>query len=237
MTTQAKLYLIPTPLGDKGSYVLPAYLIDVIHSLDVFIVEKVKTARRFIKSTNPPKAIDQLTFYELNKQTREQEWQHFLKATELGKNIGLLSEAGCPAVADPGARIVALAHQKELEVVPLVGPSSVLLALMASGMSGQSFCFHGYLPRKNSNLVKYLKRLEKLSAQLQQTQIFIETPYRNKKLLEQTLKTLSPATRLCIAVDLSLDTQWIKTKSIQQWKQTKLPDLHKRPAVFLLYVE
>lgn len=146
--------------------------------------------------------------------------------------MGLLSEAGCPGVADPGAAVVQLAHQKSIEVVPLVGPSSLLLALMASGMNGQSFCFHGYLSAKKPELERDLKRLEQLSAKLKQTQLFIETPYRNGSMVEMTLKTLAPQTVFCIAVDLTLETQWIHTQTIQQWRKSAIPDLHKRPAVF-----
>lgn len=236
MNTKPKLYLIPTPLGESDTNFLPQYVIDIIHSLDIFIAEKAKTARRFIKSTHPPKAINELTFFELNKQTSEPEWRHFLEPIQKSKSIGLLSEAGCPGVADPGAVIVEMAHQKDIEVVPLVGPSSILLALMASGMNGQSFSFQGYLSRKTPNLIKDLKRLEKLALRQKQTQIFIETPYRNQKLMEQMLKTLNPSIRICIAMDLSLPTQFIKTKTVRQWQQSSMPDLHKRPAVFLVYV-
>ena len=193
--------------------------------LDFFIAEKAKTARHFIKDTQPKKPFDQLTFYELNKRTEEHEWRSFLNDAENGKDIGLLSEAGCPGVADPGAQIVGLAHQKSIEVVPLVGPSSILLALMASGMNGQSFSFHGYLSPKKPDLGRDLKRLENLSSKFRQAQIFIETPYRNQSLIEETLKVLNPNTRFCIAVDITLASQFIKTLKIKDWRKFKMPDI------------
>lgn len=234
MSKKGKLYLIPTPLGEDGDHVLPQYVKDIIHQLDLFIAEKAKTARRYIKSTGHPKAISELVFLELNKRIEPSEWGQYLKAAENGQDIGLLSEAGCPGVADPGAEIARLAHQKELEVVPLVGPSSILLALMGSGMNGQSFSFHGYLSPKRELIGKDLKKLEQAAQRNKQTQIIIETPYRNNQLVEQAFKTLSTQTRFCIAMDLTLPNQYIVTKTIGQWKQAKLPDLHKRPAVFLI---
>jgi 16S rRNA (cytidine1402-2'-O)-methyltransferase len=231
---KGKLYLIPTPLGENAVHTIPPYVIDILHSLDLFIAEKAKTARHFIKSTHPRKAFDQLTFYELNKRTEDREWQNFLNDAEKGNDIGLLSEAGCPGVADPGAQIVELAHNKGIEVIPLVGPSSILLALMASGMNGQSFSFHGYLSPKKPELAKDLKRLENLSSRNHQAQIFIETPYRNNSLIEEALKVLNPNTNFCIAVDLTLDNQFIKNLKIKDWQKTKIPDFHKKPAIFLL---
>ncbi len=234
MSQKGKLFLIPSPLGENGSHTLPESVKEVLHSLDIFIVEKIKTARRYIKSTKHPKAISELLFLELNKRTEAKEWGRYLEAAENGKNIGLLSEAGCPGVADPGAKIVKLAHGTGIKVIPLVGPSSILLALMASGMNGQSFTFHGYLSPKRELLAKDLKRLEQAAQRLKQTQIFIETPYRNRQVLEQALKTLSPQTRFCIAMNLTLPNEYVLTKSIGEWRQTKLPELHKRPAVFLV---
>lgn len=234
MAAKGKLYLIPTPLGENAGHTIPAYVVEVLHSLDVFIAERAKTARHFIKTTNPIKAFSELTFYELNKRTTPQERNQFLDLAEAGKDIGLLSEAGCPGVADPGAKIVEMAHRKGIEVVPLVGPSSILLALMGSGMNGQGFSFHGYLSPKRPQLSKDLKRLESLSAKQRQAQIFIETPYRNNGLVEEALKSLAPQTRFCIAVDLTTPDEYVLTKSIQDWRKTKLPDLHKRPAIFLL---
>lgn len=231
---KGKLFLIPTPLGEGMLQSIPAEVISIIHHTTIFIAEKAKTIRHFIKSTQPPYTISELTVFELNKRTEKREWETYLDIAIQGKNIGLMSEAGCPGVADPGAVIVALAHQKGIEVVPLVGPSSILLALMASGMNGQCFCFNGYLSPKRPQLAKDLKKLEQQSARLQQAQIFIETPYRNNALFEQALLSLSPTSRFCVAVDLTLPTQSIKTMKIQDWKKEKAPDLHKRPCIFLL---
>ena len=234
MNKKGKLYLIPTPLGENGDHAMPSYTLEIIRQLDIFIVEKAKTARRFIKSTNHPKTISELIFLELNKRIEQGEWSQYLTEAEKGKNIGLFSEAGCPGVADPGAEMVNLAHQKGIEVIPLVGPSSILLALMASGMNGQSFTFNGYLSPKRELVSKDLKRLEQTANKFKQTQIFIETPYRNIQLVEQALKILSPRTKFCIAMDLTLPNQYVVTKNIKEWKQEKLPDLHKRPIVFLI---
>ncbi len=234
MSKKGKLYLIPTPLGENGHHVLPQYVKDIIHQLEIFIVEKAKTARRYIKTTAHPKAISELTFSELNKRIEYREWSQYLKAAEAGNDIGLLSEAGCPGVADPGAEIVKLAHEKGIEVIPLVGPSSILLALMGSGMNGQSFAFHGYLSPKKELVGKDLKKLEQAAQKGKQTQLFIETPYRNNQLVEQAFKVLAPQTRFCIAMDLTLPNEYIVTKTILAWRKSKLPALHKRPAVFLL---
>lgn len=234
MQTKGKLYLIPTPLGENALESIPAYVIDILHSLDIFIAERAKTARQFIKTTNPVKPFSDLTFHELNKRTDPAERNHFLDAAEKGQHIGLLSEAGCPGVADPGAVIVKMAHYRGIEIVPLVGPSSILLALMASGMNGQNFAFQGYLSPKKPDLARGLKRLEQLSAKQKQTQIFIETPYRNMGLIEQALQTLQDNTRFCIAADLTLPTQYVVAKSVKDWKKTKLPNFHKRPALFLI---
>lgn len=234
MSKKGKLYLIPTPLGEEGEHVVPTYAINILHQLDIFIAERAKTARRFIKSTQPKRPISELQFQELNKYTTPEERQTYLDEAEKGRDIGLLSEAGCPGVADPGAVIVRMAHQKGIEVIPLVGPSSILLALMASGMNGQNFSFQGYLPPKTPALIKELKRLEQLALKWDQTQLFIETPYRNNNLVEQALKVLSPQTRFGIAADLTLPTQFILTHNIQTWRKIKAPNLHKRPAIFLI---
>lgn len=231
---KGKLYLFPTPLSENAIHTLPTYVIEKLHQIDVFIAERAKTARHFIKATQPPRPIQALTVHELGKYTTEVEWRQYLDAALEGKDIGLLSEAGCPGVADPGAEIVRLAYEKGLEVVPFVGPSSILLALMASGMNGQEFCFKGYLSPKKPQLAKDLKTLEQLSQRFHQTQIFIETPYRNQALVETALKSLSPSTRFCVACDLTAPTEWVKTLTIAEWQKTKLPDLHKRPAIFLL---
>ena len=210
-------------------------VIDRIHQLDVFIVERAKTARHYIKSTNPPRAIAELEVYEMDKHQPGKDSALFKEALAHGRDIGLLSEAGCPGVADPGARFVQLAHQMGMEVIPLVGPSSILLALMASGMNGQHFCFQGYLSPKKNELAKELKRIEQLSSKFRQTQIFIETPYRNQNLIEQALKALSPKTRFCIAADITLPNQYILTKRIEEWRKISIPNLHKKPAIFLLH--
>jgi 16S rRNA (cytidine1402-2'-O)-methyltransferase len=231
---KGKLYLIPTPLGENAVHTIPLYVIEKIHKLDFFIAERAKTARAFIKTTEPKKAFADLTFFELNKRTTPEEIATFLKPAEIGNDMGLLSEAGCPGVADPGAEIVKMAHEKGIEVIPFVGPSSILLALMSSGMNGQGFSFQGYLSAKKPELSKDLNRLEQLSRKYRQTQIFIETPYRNMGMLEEAFKTLSAETRLCVAVYLSLETEFILTKKIKDWKKLKLPNFHKRPAIFLI---
>ncbi len=235
MTAKGKLYLIPSPLGEGGLHTIPQYTIDVIHQTRHYIAERAKTARRFIKSTLPPYAMNELEVAELNKHTRPEELPALLKAAAQGFDIGLLSEAGCPAVADPGADVVALAHRQGIEVVPLVGPSSILLALMASGMNGQSFCFHGYLPAKKPELARELRRLEQQARRHRQTQLFIETPYRNTAVVDLALQHLSADTYFGIAADLTLPEQYIHSRRIGEWKKEALPDLHKRPAIFMIF--
>jgi len=230
-----KLYLIPTPLGNEQIETMPQAVIDWIHELDVFIVERAKTARHFIKRTKPSKPISALHVFELDKHDPTQDRVIFKEAFELGKDVGFLSEAGCPGVADPGSSIVQMAHLKGIPVVPLVGPSSIVLALMASGMNGQNFAFQGYLTPKKEELPKALKRLEQLSTRHNQTQIFIETPYRNQNLVKQVLTHLTPGTRFCIAADLTLPSEYIRTLRIKDWKNQDIPDLHKRPAIFLIH--
>ena len=233
MHKKGKLYLIPTPLGDNGDHVLPQYVKDIIHQLDLFIVEKAKTARRYIKTTNPPKAISELTFSELNKRIDYSEWSQYLRPAENGSDIGLLSEAGCPGVADPGAEIVKLAHEKGIEVVALVGPSSILLALMASGMNGQSFAFHGYLSPKKEIVGKDLKKLEQAAHKGKQTQLFIETPYRNETIFQDFLKHCPLELKLCVAYDITGPEEKIITNSIEDWKNRKF-QFDKTPCVFVL---
>jgi 16S rRNA (cytidine1402-2'-O)-methyltransferase len=216
------------------SNVLPSYNKEVILPIRHFIVENVRTARRFLKQAVPEISIDDLTFYTLNKHTSKEELSGFLKPIEAGFPVGIISEAGCPAIADPGADIVAIAQQKNIRVIPLVGPSSILLALMASGFNGQSFAFLGYLPIDQDQRVKTLKLLEQRIYAEDQTQLFIETPYRNGKMLEDILKTCKPATKLCIAADITLESEFIKTKSITEWKK-QIPELSKRPCIFALY--
>jgi 16S rRNA (cytidine1402-2'-O)-methyltransferase len=230
-----KLYLIPTPLADNTSNsVLPSQVPDAVKELDVFFAEELRTARRFISGLRVGKVIESLTFYELHKKTPEADTLAQLKALlKEGKDAGVLSEAGCPGVADPGAVAVKLAHQLGIEVVPLVGPSSLLLALMASGMSGQSFVFHGYLPIDRPLRVKAIKSLEKEALSRHQTQLFIETPYRNNQVFEDILIHCQPTTRLCVACQLTASDGFVKTYTIKDWK-TKTVDLHKKPTVFLI---
>lgn len=236
-TAAGKLYLLPTPLGDDAMHTIPPYVVDIMHDLDVFIVEKAKTARRFLKAVEFPTPFDDCEFFELNKRTDARDIPSFLDPIAEGKSIGLLSEAGVPAVADPGSLIVRMAHQRQIEVVPLVGPSSLLLALMASGMNGQRFTFLGYLSPKRNELGRDLRQLEQHANRRKETQLFIETPYRNMAMLEVAMQVLSPKTYLTVAIDLTLPTQQIISHTIRDWKKRRLPDLHKRPAVFLLYTD
>ncbi|MBV5312800.1 MAG: SAM-dependent methyltransferase [Prolixibacteraceae bacterium] len=230
----AKLYLIPTTLGDTTiERVLPPDLTELISSVTVFIVENIRTARRFLKKVNPAIVIDDLTFFELNQHTDKKDISRFLEPIQNGLDIGVISEAGCPAVADPGADVVKIAHIRNIQVVPLVGPSSILMALMASGMSGQNFAFNGYLPIKNPEKAQQIKMLEKRMQTEGQTQIFIEAPYRNAQLLGDLLQNCDPQTMLCIAVDITLDTEFIRSKPVSFWK-TNLPDIQKRPAIFMI---
>jgi 16S rRNA (cytidine1402-2'-O)-methyltransferase len=230
-----KLYLIPTTMGDcEPMDVLPQTVKRCLDFIDDYIVENEKTARKFIKSVQPEKVQSSLILNALNKHTEISEHYKMIQPCLEGKNIGLMSEAGCPGIADPGAAIVKIAHEKGIQVVPLVGPSSILLAMMASGMNGQSFTFNGYLPIDKSEKKSALKNLEKLSHDKNQSQIFIETPYRNNKLLEDLIQTLQPNTHLCIATDITLPTEYIKTLLVNDWKKTKV-DLHNRPTIFIIH--
>ncbi|HEV7348137.1 SAM-dependent methyltransferase [Telluribacter sp.] len=228
------LYLIPTVLAeDTAPQVLSPQILEVVGQLDHFLVENVRTARRFISSLRLGKVIDELQFFELNKDTPEFQTYEHLRQLPAGTRVGILSEAGCPGVADPGAVAVGLAHQLGYKVVPLVGPSSILLALMASGMSGQSFAFHGYLPIDKVQRRKAIQQLEREASQRHQTQLFMETPFRNNQLLEAILEACLPDTRLCIACNLTAPDELVRTLPIRAWKQQK-PDLHKKPTIFLL---
>jgi 16S rRNA (cytidine1402-2'-O)-methyltransferase len=230
-----KLYLIPTTLGDNEPLeVLPLSVKKVVEQLQYFIVENEKTARRFIKRISPKKQQSSLHILVLDKYTDVFDSKHYLDICFKGIDVGLLSEAGVPAIADPGATMVKLAHQLQLRVIPLVGPSSILLAMMASGMNGQNFAFNGYLPIDKVERKIAVKKLEKRSKELNQSQLFIETPYRNSKMFTSLLQTLTPSTQLCVAVDISLSTEFIKTMSVQEWKN-KQPDLHKRPCIFIIH--
>ena len=229
------LYLIPTSLGECSfDKILPAQNTQIVTDLKHFVVEDVRTARRFLKKANPSIEINDLTFYVLNQHTTPEELSSFLSPMFAGHDLGVLSEAGCPAIADPGADVVAMAQKNNFTVVPLVGPSSILLSLMASGFNGQSFAFVGYLPIQPADRAKMLRKLENRAYTENQSQIFIETPYRNMKMLEEILQVCQPNTRLCIAVDITLETEFIKTKTVKEWK-TQLPDLSKRPCIFLIY--
>lgn len=235
MPLLGKLYLIPTKLGEMNpDDVLPQTIKRAIDFIDYYIVENEKTARKSIKIVHADKKQSELKLFLLNKHTDSKEHLHFIKPLLEGHNVGLMSEAGCPGVADPGAVIVKIAHEKGIQVVPLVGPSSILLALMASGMNGQSFTFNGYLPIDKSEKKQAIKSLEKLSFDKNQSQLFIETPYRNNKLLEDILQTLQPNTLVCIACDITLPTEYIKTMSVSLWKKQKV-DLHNRPCIFIIH--
>ncbi len=236
MAQLGKLYLIPTTLGETENPfdVLPQTIKRSIELLDYYIVENEKTARKFIKSICPEKVQAALHLSALNKHTPDSEYKKMIQDCVEGKNVGLMSEAGCPGVADPGAVIVKLAHEKGIKVVPLVGPSSILLAMMASGMNGQNFAFNGYIPIDASEKKEAIKNLEKLSISKNQSQIFIETPYRNNKMLEDILNSLHPETYLCVASDITLPTEYIKTMRVVNWKKTKI-DLHNRPTIFIIH--
>jgi len=231
-----KLYLIPVTLSEDSfwSEVLPESIARVIEMIDYYIVENEKTARKFIKKIYPIKKQSQLKISILNKHTNTTEFSDMLEPCLNGINIGLMSEAGCPSIADPGANITILAHQKEIQIVPLVGPSSILLAMMSSGLNGQNFAFNGYLPIEKSEKKKMLRFFEKLSSDRNQSQIFIETPYRNNRLFEDLLQALQNDTLLCVAVDITSKTESIKTKNIAEWKKTKI-DLHNRPTIFIIH--
>lgn len=229
-----KLYLIPTTLGENTAHTIAPYVADIILSLDTFIVEHAKTARHQLKQIAPQIVLPNLTMYELNQHDQHTASEVFIAHLKSGKDIGLLSDAGCPGIADPGATIVALAHKHKVAVVPLVGPSSIVLALMASGMNGQGFTFHGYLGAKTPDLIKDLKKLELLSQKNKQTQLFIETPYRNKNVFDLAIQQLNPQTKLGIAMDLTTENQYIYVTTIAEWRRTTPPELHKRPAVFML---
>lgn len=231
----AALYLIPVLLGDTAlERVLPAYNQEVVRGIRHFIVEDVRSARRFLKKVDKDFDIDGSQFYPLNKHTSPEEISGYLKPLEEGHSMGVISEAGCPAVADPGADVVALAQRKHLKVIPLVGPSSIILSVMGAGFNGQSFAFNGYLPIEAADRAKRLKLLEQRAYTEQQTQIFIETPYRNNRLVEDILSTCRPQTRLCIAANITCDEEYIMTRTLKEWRG-HVPDLTKQPCIFLIY--
>ncbi|NLZ72221.1 MAG: SAM-dependent methyltransferase [Bacteroidales bacterium] len=229
------LYLIPVTLGNTLiDRVLPEYNKSIILQIKHFIVEDVRTARRFLKKLERSIEIDDLTFYVLNKRTPKDKLYDFLAPLQSGEPIGLMSEAGCPAVADPGSDVVAIAHEKKLKVVPLVGPSSILLSVMASGFNGQSFSFHGYLPIKGEQRIQKIKELERRVYADDETQLFIETPYRNQQMVDDLLKNCKEQTKLCIAANITCTDESILTKTIQEWRKNP-PQLAKIPCIFLLY--
>ena len=236
MTEKGILYLIPTTLGDTAETadVIPVKINEIINTIDEYIVENEKSARHYLKKIGIKKSLQEIILHPLNQHTEAKDLSTYLNSIALGKNIGIISEAGCPGVADPGAEVVKQAHYRNIKVVPLVGPSSILLALMASGFNGQSFTFNGYLPKERPDRIKKIKELEKLAQQKDQTQLFIETPYRNMHLLDDILASCESRTMLCIACDITLPTEFIKTKSISEWKK-QLPDINKRPTIFLIY--
>jgi 16S rRNA (cytidine1402-2'-O)-methyltransferase len=232
---QAALYLIPVTLGDTPiERVLPDFNREIIAGISHFVVENIRSARRFLRRSNPDIVIDDLTFYTLDEHTRIEEISAFLAPLRQGLPVGVISEAGCPAIADPGADLVAIAQREGLPVVPLVGPSSILMSLMASGFNGQSFAFNGYLPVEPNERTRRIKQLEQRAYSEDQTQIFIETPYRNHKLIEELVRTCCPTTRLCVACDISCEGEEIHTRTMAQWKKAQY-DIQKRPAIFLIY--
>ncbi|MCK6650732.1 MAG: SAM-dependent methyltransferase [Bacteroidia bacterium] len=233
---KGKLYLIPTTLGDTAETtdVIPLKVNELINKIDEYIVENEKSARHYLKKIGIKKPLQEIILHPLNQHTQAHEISTYLNSINQGKDIGVISEAGCPGVADPGADVVKLAHEKDIDVIPLVGPSSILLSLMASGFNGQNFAFNGYLPKERAERIKKIKDLEMLVYKRKQTQMFIETPYRNMHLLEDILNSCENKTKLCIACDITLPTEFIKTKSVFDWKK-QLPDINKRPTIFLIY--
>ena len=229
------LYLIPATLGDTATdRIIPEHVKSVVRMLDFLIVENTRTARRYIRKLVPEKQIDTIRFYELNKHSAKPDLPGLIKPLDEGKDMGLICEAGVPVIADPGEDIVYLAHQKQIRVMPLVGPSSIVLALMGSGLNGENFAFNGYLPIQSTQRIKKIKSLEQKSYREKQTQIFMETPYRNNQILKDLLESCSDKTLLCVASNLTLEKEHIETKSIQAWKKEPLPPLHKQPAIFLI---
>ncbi|MDR0604862.1 MAG: SAM-dependent methyltransferase [Bacteroidales bacterium] len=236
---KGKLYLLPTPIGDNDIFAsIPVYNKTIIDTIRVFVVEEIRTARRFLRKLNPDFPIDDCRFYILNEHTLSSiDLSSILRLAIEGESIGVLSEAGLPCVADPGSDLVLLAQQKDITVVPLVGPSSITMTLMASGLCGQQFAFHGYLPANKSELIDKVHKLEQSSRLQRQTQLFIETPYRNNQVFDALLTVCKANTLLCIACNINQNEEYIKTKTIMQWKQCPQPQLHKKPTVFALLAE
>lgn len=235
MELENAIYMIPVPISDEAwQRSLPVWNVDVIKSIKHFIVENVRTSRRFLKRVDHAIDISSLTFNELNQHTEENEISSYLSPLRNGEAIGIMSEAGCPGVADPGAKVVRIAQEEGYKVIPLVGPSSILLSLMASGLNGQKFSFHGYLPVENSERGKAIKNLENQSRRDDMTQIFIETPYRNQKMMDSLLQNLANDTLLCVAADVTSPQEKILTRSVKEWKNIKM-ELEKVPTIFLFY--
>ena len=233
--TQTALYLIPVTLGDTPhENVLPSYNAQVVSGIRHFVVEEIRTARRFLRRMDREFPIDECTFFEMGKHADSSRFAEYLAPISKGHSVGVISEAGCPAVADPGADVVSIAQKRNVRVVPLVGPSSMILAVMASGLGGQSFAFNGYLPVQDGDRAKRLKQLESRAWAEGQTQLFIETPYRNRKMFDTMCATLRPDTRMCIAAGITTEDEWIRTQAIRDWKRTGMPDLGKVPAIFLI---
>ena len=228
------IYMVPMNLGDvENSVFLPPYVLEIIRGLRYYVAENAKTARHYFISLGMRELLPQITIYEMDKHNKGFDYSVYFDVVRDGNDLGVISEAGCPGVADPGANVALSAHRAGIRVVPLVGPSSILLSVMASGLNGQSFAFNGYLPIKNPERGKAIKRLEDISQRLNQTQIFIETPYRNNSFIETLCNTLSGSTLLTIACDITLPTEYIKTMPVSEWKQQKV-DIDKRPAIFLI---
>jgi len=234
MTEKGKLYLIPSPLGENDpKEVIPVPVLESLTGFRTFVVEEIRTARRYLSKAGLKGRIGELEFHELNEHTDQSTIEGYLKLFDDGNDVALISEAGLPAVADPGAQLVSLAHRHGIEVVPAVGPSSLMLALMASGLNGQSFAFCGYIPAKTDERRSKLKTLEKVSSQLRQTQIIIETPYRNDSLFADMTSICSPSTKICVAANITMPDAFIKTKTAGEWKK-QIPVIGKRPCVFLI---
>ncbi len=234
MMLKGKLYLIPCPIAEDNLESLPSVIAQYLRSINHFIVERARTSRRFIKALCPEIVIDDLDIFELDKRTPKEGLDAFLQKLLKGEDIGVMSEAGCPGVADPGNLAVQWCHQNDIKVVPLVGPSSILLALMASGMNGQNFAFNGYLPNKNPELVKTLRNLEGQVVRENQTQLFMDAPYRNTFLLESCIEALNPNTKLCIACDLDSPQSTVMVLSVTEWSKQNVDQFHKRPAIFVI---
>ena len=234
MSSIGKVYMIPTVLAEGSQeQTLPTEIAKKVNELNIFAVENIRSARRFIRSVDKEKVIDEIDFQILDKNSKPEAIEEIIQKLYLGNDVGVLSEAGCPGIADPGAKLVEKAHENGIKVIPLVGPSSILLALMASGMNGQSFTFHGYLPIQDRERKQQIKDLERRSIQNDQTQIFMETPYRNGKLLEDLIKICSPKTKLCVACNITGADEYIETLTLGDWKNMKV-DLHKKPTMFVL---